>query len=253
MEIDRNHRLTAPEALNCRFINYYMKERKILVVEDEKKIADTIKLGLSENNYCAEVAYTGMEGMQLFEQGNFDLVILDINLPLINGYELCKKIRTKNSEVPVIMLTALSSLNDKIEGYDAGADDFIIKPFEFKELLMKIKVLLKRSFSPFVADTAILKAGTLEMNLESKQVKRENRVINLTAKEFQLLEYLLRNKNKVVSRADIAINVWDIDFDTNTNVIDVYISYVRNKVDKQFEQKLIQTQVGMGYILKETE
>jgi two-component system, OmpR family, copper resistance phosphate regulon response regulator CusR len=177
--------------------------------------------------------------------------VLDINLPGINGYELCKQIRAKSSQIPVIMLTALSSLDDKIEGYDAGADDYIIKPFEFRELQMKIRVLLKRTLYQHVPVGNLLTAGDLEMNLDSKEVKRAGEKINLTAKEFQLLEYLLRNKNRVVSRADIAINVWDIDFDTNTNVIDVYINYVRNKVDKQFDCKLIQTQVGMGYILKE--
>jgi two-component system copper resistance phosphate regulon response regulator CusR len=149
------------------------------------------------------------------------------------------------------MLTALSALNDKILGYDAGADDYVIKPFEFTELLMKIKVLLKRTLNQNYAGAVILKAADLEINLDSKEIKRGNKQINLTAKEFQLLEYLVRNKNKVVSRAEIAINVWDIDFDTNTNVIDVYINYLRNKVDKPFEVKLIQTQVGMGYILKE--
>jgi DNA-binding response OmpR family regulator len=149
------------------------------------------------------------------------------------------------------MLTALNSLNDKIEGYDAGADDYIVKPFEFKELLMKIRVLLKRTSHQNVPMGMILKAADLEMNLDNKEVKRQDTVINLTAKEFQLLEYLMRNKNRVVSRSDIAINVWDIDFDTNTNVIDVYINYVRNKVDKKFDRKLIYTQVGMGYILKD--
>jgi len=226
-------------------------EQRILLVEDEQKIADTLKLGLTENGYTVEVAYDGNVGLKLFETAPFHLIVLDLNLPGINGYELCKIIRSKNAQVPVIMLTALSSLNDKIEGYDAGADDYIIKPFEFKELLMKIRVLLKRTMQQPVAAGNILKAGDLVMNLDSKEVKREDTVINLTAKEFQLLEYLLRNKNKVVSRADIAINVWDIDFDTNTNVIDVYINYVRNKVDKPFGEKLIQTQVGMGYILKE--
>ena len=228
-----------------------MEERKILLVEDEQKIADTLKLGLSENGYEVDVAYDGRIGQKLFETYNYNLVVLDINLPGINGYELCKFIRAKTAVIPIIMLTALSSLNDKIEGYDAGADDYLIKPFEFRELLMKIRVLLKRTISQVVPSGNILKAGDIEMNLDSKQVKREDKQINLTAKEFQLLEYLMRNKNRVVSRADIAINVWDIDFDTNTNVIDVYINYVRNKVDKPFQQKLIQTQTGMGYVLKE--
>ena len=228
-----------------------MEERRILIVEDEKKIADTLKKGLQEQGFEVEVAYDGSIGWKMFETGGFDLVVLDINLPGINGYELCKRMRANNAQVPVVMLTALSSLNDKIEGYDAGADDYIIKPFEFRELLMKIRVLLRRTLSQQVPVGNVLRAADLEMNLDTKEVKRGETPINLTAKEFQLLEYLLRNKNRVVSRADIAINVWDIDFDTNTNVIDVYINYVRNKIDKKFEQKLIQTQVGMGYSLKE--
>ncbi len=229
------------------------EERKILIVEDEHKIADTLKLGLIENGYYVEVAYDGVIGYKLFTTHQFNLVILDINLPGMNGYELCKAIRRHDSSIPIIMLTALNALNDKIEGYDAGADDYLVKPFEFKELLLKIRVLLKRTMDQNIPIGNILKAADLEMNLDSKEVKRDDKKINLTAKEFQLLEYLLRNKNKVVSRADIAINVWDIDFDTNTNVIDVYINYVRNKVDKNFPQKLIQTQVGMGYILKDKE
>ncbi len=228
-----------------------MDERKILIVEDERKIADTLKMGLEEHGYYVEVAYDGNIGWKMFEMHSYNLVVLDINLPGTNGYELCKMIRASNLQIPVIMLTALSTLNDKIEGYDAGADDYVIKPFEFRELLMKIRVLLKRSTSQHMPVGNVLKGGDLEMNLDSKEVKREGKLINLTAKEFQLLEYLLRNKNKVVSRADIAVNVWDIDFDTNTNVIDVYINYLRNKVDKPFDQKLIQTQVGMGYVLKE--
>lgn len=228
-----------------------MDERKILLVEDEQKIADTLKMGLTEDGYYVEAAYDGNIGWKLFQQNKYDLVVLDINLPGINGYDLCKKIRNKNAQVPVIMLTALGSLNDKIEGYDAGADDYIIKPFEFRELLMKLRVLLKRSSHQNIPVGTILKAGDLEMNLDSKEVKRGDVTINLTAKEFQLLEYLMKNKNRVVSRSDIAVNVWDIDFDTNTNVIDVYINYVRNKVDKKFDRKLIHTQVGMGYILKD--
>ena len=223
----------------------------MLLVEDEQKIADTLKLGLAENGYEVDVAYDGNIGLKLFESHLYDIIVLDINIPGINGYELCKIIRSKNTQVPVIMLTAMSSLSDKIEGYDAGADDYIIKPFEFKELLLKMRVLLKRSSHQNVPVGTILKAADLEMNLDNKEVKRQDTVINLTAKEFQLLEYLMRNKNRVVSRSDIAINVWDIDFDTNTNVIDVYINYVRNKVDKKFDRKLIYTQVGMGYILKD--
>jgi two-component system, OmpR family, copper resistance phosphate regulon response regulator CusR len=228
-----------------------MDERTILLVEDEQKIANTLKMGLTEAGYDVEVAYDGLIAWKLFQAHSFDLVVLDINLPGMNGYELCKNIRGKNAQVPVIMLTALSTLSDKIEGYDAGADDYILKPFEFKELLMKIRVLLKRTVNQNIPTGTMLKAADLEMNLDTKEVKRGDTGINLTAKEFQLLEYLMRNKNRVVSRSDIAVNVWDIDFDTNTNVIDVYINYVRNKIDKKFDRKLIHTQVGMGYILKD--
>lgn len=228
-----------------------LNDRKILIVEDEKKIADTLKLGLSENGYLVEVAYNGDIGWKIFQNHPFDLVVLDINLPGLNGYELCKLIRANNYNIPVIMLTALSSLNDKVEGYDSGADDYIIKPFEFKELVMKIRVLLRRTLNQNIPVGMTLKAGDIEVNLDSKEVTRNGVAINLTAKEFQLLEYLLRNKNRVVSRADIAINVWDIDFETNTNVIDVYINYLRNKVDKPFDKKMIQTQIGMGYVLKD--
>lgn len=228
-----------------------MDEKKILLVEDEPRIADALRMGLAENDFEIEIAYDGHLGLKLFQSMRFDLVVLDINLPGINGYELCKHIRAANPEIPVIMLTAFGALRDKIEGYDAGADDYIVKPFEFRELLMKIRVLLRRTGNLAVPVGTILKAGDLVMNLETKEITREGSPISLTAKEFQLLEYLLRNKNRVVSRADIAINVWDIDFDTNTNIIDVYINYVRNKVDKPFEKKLIQTQVGMGYVLKD--
>ncbi len=228
-----------------------MEQERILIVEDERKIADTLKLGLSENGYFVEVAYDGIAGQKLFNENQYDLILLDINLPGINGYKLCKDFRFANSQIPIIILTSLIDLSDKIEGYEVGADDYIVKPFEFKELLLKIKVFLKRTANQHLPERNILKAGDLEMNLDSKEVKRRNKPINLTAKEFQLLEYLLLNKNKLVSRSNIAINVWGIDFDTNTNVIDVYINYLRNKVDKPFEHKLIQTQIGMGYILKE--
>lgn len=229
-----------------------MDELNILLVEDEVRIADTLRIGLEENGYEVEVAYDGQIGWRLFQSKKFNLLILDINLPGITGYELTKMVRAQNADIPVIMLTALSSLDDKIEGYDAGADDYIIKPFEFKELLMKIRVLMRRTADLHAPVGNILRAHDLVMNLDTKEVKREDVSIHLTAKEFQLLEYLLRNKNRVVSRADIAVNVWDIDFDTNTNIIDVYINYVRNKIDKPFHKKLIQTQVGMGYVLKES-
>jgi len=228
-----------------------MDEKRILLVEDEQRIADTLRYGLEEIGYEVSVAYDGNVGLDFFVAGDFELIVLDISLPGINGLELCRRIRSVNEDVPIIMLTALSALEDKIVGYDAGADDYIIKPFEFKELLMKMRVLLRRTEKKAVPAVSMLQADDLRMNLDTKEVSREDKSISLTTKEFQLLEYLLKNKNRVVSRADIAINVWDIDFDTNTNIIDVYINYVRNKVDKPFEKKLIHTQIGMGYILKD--
>lgn len=228
-----------------------MDDIRILLVEDEPRIADTLRFGLEENGYEVSVAYDGQIGWRMFQNSDYSVVVLDINLPGLNGFELCKLVRAANAQVPIIMLTALSTLDDKIEGYDSGADDYIIKPFEFRELLMKIRVLLRRTTDSNIPMGNLLRAGDLVMNLDTKEVHRNDQPISLTAKEFQLLEYLMRNKNRVVSRADIAINVWDVDFDTNTNIIDVYINYVRNKVDKPFDDKLIHTQVGMGYMLKE--
>jgi two-component system, OmpR family, copper resistance phosphate regulon response regulator CusR len=225
-------------------------ELNILLVEDEKKIADTLKLGLTEQQFNVELAYDGLIGKNLFETNNFDLVILDINLPGMNGYDLCKYIRTRDEKVPVIMLTALDTTDDKIEGFDAGADDYIVKPFDFKELLVRIRALLKRIHKP-VHTGNFLKVNDLVMNLDSKEVSRSGKAIPLTAKEFQLLEYFVRNKNRVVSRADIALNVWDIDFETKTNVIDVYVNFLRKKLEKDEGKRLIHTQVGMGYILKD--
>jgi DNA-binding response OmpR family regulator len=222
----------------------------ILIVEDEKKIADSLKQGLSENGYFTQVAYDGMVGLRLFRHGIFDLVILDINLPGMNGYELCNAIREIDPKVPVMMLTAMNSVENKIEGFDAGADDYILKPFDFRELLVRVKALLKRIHHTITPGTE-LKAADLIMNLDSREVARDGKPITLTAKEFQLLEYFLRNKNRVVSRADIALNVWDIDFDSGTNVIDVYVNYLRKKIDRDFEKPLIHTQIGTGYVLKE--
>lgn len=228
-----------------------MENTSILLVEDEQRIADTLRFGLRENGYDVEAAYDGDIGYRLFQNRPFDLVILDVNLPGMNGYDLCKHIRAQNANVSVIMLTALNAIDDKIDGYDAGADDYILKPFEFRELTMKIRVLLRRTADSQLPTGNLLHAADLTMNLDTKEVTRGDHALVLTSKEFQLLEYLLRNKNRVVSRADIAVNVWAIDFDTNTNIIDVYINYVRNKIDRPFPEKLIHTQVGMGYVLKE--
>ena len=227
-----------------------MQDIRILIVEDEKKIADALKQGLREHGFEAEVTYDGDIGLKLFRSTQFHLVILDVNLPGLNGFELCRAIRQLNPSVPIVMLTAMTAVEDKIEAFDAGADDYIIKPFDFREIVVRIRALLKRLHSTVTPGT-ILAAGDLVMNLDSKEVSRNNRAISLTAKEFQLLEYFLRNKNRVLSRADISLNVWDINFDTRTNVIDVYVNYLRKKIDKGFDEPLIHTHVGMGYVLKD--
>jgi DNA-binding response OmpR family regulator len=227
-----------------------IEKPRILVIENDQGIADVVERGLRKH-YTAELASDGSAGYALLQSHKHDLVILDISHPDITGLELCKMIRTQNTQIPVIVLTSVPTLDDKIKLYDSGVDDYLVKPFELKELLLKVAAFLKRNYKLQLTGDHILRVNNLEMNLDSKEVKRGSTKINLTAKEFQLLEFLLRNKNKVVSRSDIAYNVWDIDFKTNTNVIDVYINYLRNKVDKPFDHKLIRTQVGMGYVLKE--
>ncbi len=221
---------------------------KVLIIEDEKKVAAFIQKGLEELSHQSEIAYDGLNGIKLAISENFDVIILDINLPIINGFEVCKEIRKTHQNIPILMLTALSSTEDKLMGFDSGADDYLSKPFEFKELIARLKSLTKRS-KGFNEVNNLLKFADLEMNLESKIVKRSSTKIDLTAKEFALLEYFLKNKNKVVSRAEIAENVWDISFDTGTNVIDVYVNFLRKKIDKEFTPKLIHSKIGMGYIL----
>ncbi len=229
-----------------------MNGRKILIIEDEPKVASFIKIGLEEQSCVAEIAYDGFIGLKMALSNNYDLIIMDINLPQINGYEVCKEIRKQNSNIPVIMLTALGTTDDKLTGFDSGADDYLVKPFEFRELIARIKTLFKRS--KIDTNTSnVLKIADLVLNLDSKVVKRGDKKIDLTAKEFALLEYFIRNKDKVVSRVDIAEKVWDITFDTGTNIIDVYVNYLRKKIDKDFTPKLIHTHVGMGYILKESD
>ncbi|MFT4023356.1 MAG: response regulator transcription factor [Flavihumibacter sp.] len=228
-----------------------MSDISILLVEDEKKIAETLKKGLEEQQYKVTLAYDGTIARKLFDNNDYELIIADINLPGMNGYDLLKYIRNINLQVPVLMLTALGSTEDKIEGFNNGADDYLVKPFDFAELVVRIRALLKRTQSvPAVGKN--IRVNDLVINLDSKEVSRAGNAIQLTAKEFQLLEYMIKNKNRVVSRADIALNVWDIDFDTGTNVIDVYVNFLRKKIDRDYDQKLIHTQVGMGYVLKES-
>jgi two-component system copper resistance phosphate regulon response regulator CusR len=229
-----------------------MKQHKILIIEDEIKVAAFLRKGLEEQYYSTEVASNGLSGVDKAATEKFDLAILDVKLPGINGFDVCREIRSTGSAMPVLMLTALGTTEDKLEGFDSGADDYLVKPFEFKELLARVRALLKRAGQASASDH-ILKVADLEMNLSARTVKRHEIKIELTAKEFQLLEYFIRNKGKVLSRVQIAEHVWDLKFDTGTNVIDVYVNFLRNKIDKKFRPKLIQTVVGMGYILSPEE
>jgi DNA-binding response OmpR family regulator len=210
-----------------------------------------IKRGLEEQSFTATVAYDGLMGKKLALEQDYDLVITDIILPKLDGLELSKQLRAAKPDVPIIMLTALGTTDDKVEGFDAGANDYLVKPFDFRELHVRIRELLKRK-SPLNHKTGILlKVADLEMNLQNKTVKRGNTEISLTPKEFNLLEYMMQNSGRVLSRAEIAEKVWNTTFDTGTNFIDVYINYLRKKIDKEYPVKLIHTKSGMGFILKE--
>lgn len=223
---------------------------KILIVEDEPKVAGFIKKGLEENNYEADIAPDGPSGEELAVNQKYDLFILDIVLPGFTGLELCRRIRKIYPDTPVIMLTALGTTDNKLNGFDAGADDYVVKPFEFRELLARIKVLLKKSaYMQEPANKLIFE--DLELDLDKKTAKRKNLKIELTAKEFSLLEYFMRNRGRVLSRNDIAEKVWDANFDFGTNVVDVYVNFLRKKIDKGFDRKLIHTKVGFGYIFGE--
>jgi len=223
---------------------------KILVVEDEPQVVEFLKKGLLEKGYETEIAYDGQMGERLALKGDFDIIILDVILPIINGYDLCKRFREKGLQVPVLMLTALGTTEDKISGFDAGADDYLVKPFEFEELLARIKALTRRS-SGLIQTSKVIKIADLVLDLNKKSANRRDKSIELTGKEFELLEFLMKNIGRVLSRAEIAEKVWDITFDTGTNVVDVYISILRKKIDRDFEQKLIHTRVGLGYYIDE--
>ena len=224
---------------------------KILLVEDEPKVASFIKKGLEEQAYEVEQAYDGNFGLKMALQNEYDVIILDIILPNMNGLEVCRAIRKKKPLVSILMLTALGSTDDKITGLDAGADDYLTKPFEFKELLARIRALTRRVGESGASEK--LTIADLEMDLGSKTVVRAGKPVNLTAREFSLLHYLLRNRGRVVSRVDITENVWETSFDTGSNVIDVYINFLRKKIDKGHPGRLIHTLVGMGYVLKEDD
>lgn len=225
--------------------------KQILVIEDEPNVAAFISQGLQESGYKVFVAYDGANGLELLKQKEIDLVVLDIILPGMDGREVAKKIRDLGySALPIIMLTALGTTENIVKGLDAGADDYLLKPFKFKELLARIRARTRTIGVP-INEEQVLMIADLELDGDAKQVKRAGSEIKLTSTEFRLLEYLLKNRNRVLSRMDILENVWDINFNLGTNVVDVYVNYLRNKIDKKYDTKLIHTVIGMGYILKE--
>jgi len=221
---------------------------RILVIEDERKVARFIQQGLEEEHYLVDVAYDGEKGETMATSGTYDLIVMDVMLPKKDGVELTREIRRSKSAVPILMLTAKTSTADKVEGLDSGADDYLTKPFAFAELLARIRSLLRRGGSE---KSTILSLADLELDMVSHKAKRAGRTIDLTMKEYALLEFFLRNKDRVLSRTIISEHIWEYNFDTGTNLIDVYVNHLRNKIDAGFEKKLIQTVRGVGYVMKE--
>lgn len=221
---------------------------KILVVEDEQRVAQFIQKGLKEEGHAVDCAYDGEEGGFLAEVNEYDLIILDLMLPKKSGLSVCSEIRERGVSTPVLMLTARDAVQDKVRGLDAGADDYLTKPFVFDELLARVRALLRRSSD---SKTPVLKILDLELDPMSRRVTRGGTPIRLTTKEYALLEYMMRNPDRVLSRTRIGEHVWDMNFDPESNVIDVYVSHLRNKVDKGFDVALIHTLRGQGYMLTE--
>ena len=222
---------------------------QVLLVEDEPSVASMLNKGLGEEGYQVTVAPDGRLGLQLATDNPYSIIILDVMLPGINGLELCRQLRSRNILTPILMLTALATTDNVVTGLDAGADDYITKPFKFKELSARLRSLARRR--PPMEQEKLLKLADLEMNLTARTVTRFGQSISLTATEYRLLEYLMKNKGRVVSRLDVLEHVWGIDFNMGTNVVDVYVNYLRKKIERKEAGKLIHTVIGMGYCMKE--
>jgi DNA-binding response OmpR family regulator len=222
----------------------------VLLVEDDPRLGKTIRSELERNDFIVHHAFDGDIAKRLFAHEPIEIVLLDINVPYVNGFELCKIFRSLNPGVPIIMLTALGELDDKMNAFTAGADDYMVKPFNITELMARMKVFIKRR-SLNESYKEVLEAGDLVINILEKEVIRAGVPINLTAKEFKLLELLVRNKGKVFSKTELAEKVWGLSYDTGTNTIEVYINFLRNKIDKPFKDKLIYTKTGFGYYIKQ--
>lgn len=222
---------------------------KLLIVEDEPNLLSILRKGLAENNNEVSIALDGTTALEMLQNYTFDVVVLDVMLPDINGIEICRRLRAGKNFVPVLLLTALGTSENIVTGLNAGADDYLVKPFKFGELEARLNALYRRAHQD-VEKIDTITISDLEINGRAKTVKREGESIVLTAKEFKLLYYLAKNKGHIVSRDQILDNVWDINFDMNTNVVDVYINYLRKKIDKPFASKLIHTIKGLGYVIK---
>jgi two-component system copper resistance phosphate regulon response regulator CusR len=223
---------------------------RILLVEDDPKLGRTIREELISQGFDTDLAYDGKVAEALFNSNDYTLVLLDINLPFKNGWELCKQFRSVNRNIPIIMLTALGEIQDKMDAFNAGADDFLVKPFHLSELIARVKVFIKRMNKDARLDD-VLTVSDLTINLSDKTVQRAGIDITLTVKEFMLLDLLMKNSGRVISKAAIAEKVWNVNFDTGTNTIEVYINFLRNKIDKPFSKALIHTKPGFGYLIKE--
>jgi heavy metal response regulator len=242
---------------NCRRIVYFdgtgVMERqlsmRILVVEDEKKVARFLQQGLEEERYTVDVAFDGDSGAHLAASQQYDLIILDVLLPGRSGFELTREFRRQNGMTPILMLTAKTSIEDRVEGLDSGADDYLTKPFAFAELLARVRSLLRRGSKD---KSTILTIADLELDTVTHKARRGGKTIELTAKEYALLEFLLRNRDRVMSRTIISEHIWDYNFDTGTNLIDVYVNHLRNKIDTDSPVKLIHTVRGVGYVMRES-
>lgn len=227
------------------------KQHRILLIEDEPKVASSIKNWLEDQQFIVEIAPDGAVGRHLALSQTYDLILLDLNLPYVDGYEVCRSIRERFLQVPVIILTALGGIDKKLAGFDLGADDYLVKPFDLRELLVRIRAQLKRTApAQDQSGDEVLRVADLEVDTAFKTVSRAGQPIELTAKEYALLEYLMRKNGRVATRSEITEQVWDVNFDTGTNVVDVYINFLRRKVDRHFDPKLIHTKQGMGYYLK---
>jgi len=222
---------------------------RICLIEDEQKVSAVIRKGLEEQGYSVSASANGADGRKMLAHEKFDVVIMDVMLPDMSGIELCRQVRQHDNSTPILMLTALNQVHDKVAGLKAGADDYLVKPFHFSELLARLEALMRRN--KYQEDDHLLTFDDLKLDTWTKTAERDDRQITLTAKEYTLLELFMRNPNKILSREYIAEKVWEIGFDTGTNFIDVYVNYLRKKIEKDFKGKLIHTVIGMGYILKQ--